>query len=109
MILSLFIALLVMAAMSAAGAAGGLWRGAAVVKRQADRVGVGALRGGLIVDRYRLPVLVWALAMSGVAVLVTLLARDRGPVWFGFFAGAALGGAALIGIPAGARRLTGGR
>jgi hypothetical protein len=101
--------LFVMAALFASGTLGGVWRAAAIARRQADRIGVGALRGGMLVERYRLPLIVWALTALAAALVVAALLRDAGLVQAGFFAGAAGGLVALLLIPAGARRITGGR
>lgn len=99
----------VMLALFASGALGGVWRAAAIARRHADRIGVGAFRGGLIVERYRLPVLTWAVIALIAALVIAGALRDAGLVQAGFFAGAAAGAAALVLIPAGARRLTRGR
>lgn len=99
----------VMLALFASGALGGAWRAAAIARRHADRIGVGAFRGGLLVERYRLPMLMWAVMALAAALVVAAALRDAGLVQGGFFAGAAGGVAALLLIPFGARRLTGGR
>jgi len=108
-ILEFIAAMVVLLALGAAGALGGIWRAAGVARRHADRIGVSVVRGGLLVERFRLPVLMWALAAFAVGVLATAAARDAGLVQVAFFAGAATGVVGLVLIPYGVRRLTGGR
>lgn len=99
----------VLLALGASGVLGGVWRAGAIARRHADRLGVGVFRGGLLVDRFRVPVLMWALITLAAGVIVTLAGRSAGLVQAGFFAGAAMGAAGLLLIPVGARRITGGR
>ena len=108
-VVEFFAGAFVLLALGASGLLGGVWRAGAIARRHADRLGVGALRGGLLVERFRMPVLMWALITLAAGLLVAGLGRDAGLVQAGFFAGAAAGAAGLMLIPVGARRMTGGR
>ena len=70
------VAIVVLFALMSAGLIGGVWALGGLLAHQADRIGVGSVRGGLLVNRFRVPLLMWAV----VAGLVGLV---LGAIWIG--------------------------
>ena len=70
------VAIIVLFALTGAGLVGGVWALSGLLAHQADRIGVGTLRGGLIVNRFRVPMLMWAVVMGLVGLVL-------GALWIG--------------------------
>ncbi len=97
--MSLLVALVVGLTLGIGGIVGGIWKIAGAVSRQADRVGVGRLRGGLLIDRFRIPLLLWSAALIVTGAILAFAWRDRVPVIVAFIGGAAVAAIALFVLP----------
>lgn len=97
--MSILVAIVVLLSLVAGGIVGALWRLSAVLVRQADRVGVGTLRGGMLLQRFRIPMLLWAGVLLVVGLVLGIVWADRGVVLGGLIVGAAVAAAALVALP----------
>lgn len=98
-------AMVIAGVLGTSGLIGGVWRVAGVLKRRADRLGVGALRAGLVVQRVRFTMLLWAAALAAVGGVLTVLMWNHTAVRVGAVLGAAFACVAWWALPVVAPRL----
>lgn len=97
--MSVLVAIIVGLAITAGGVLAGVWQIAGALSRQADKVGVGQLRGGLLINRIRIPLLLWSalLLVGGLVLAVAWI--DRTPVVVALVASAAIAAVAMFVLP----------
>ncbi len=93
------VAIIVLFVLGGAGCVGGLWGLSGVLARRADRVGVGSLRAGLIVDRFRIPMFLWAVGLGLVGVVLGVVWIRHIDVAIALVLGLAFAGVAVTAIP----------
>lgn len=97
--MSVVVAVLVGFALAIGGGIGGIWRITGALSRQADKVGVGQLRGGLLVARFRIPLLLWSATLIAAGLILGIAWRDRTAVIVALLAGAAVAAVAVFVLP----------
>lgn len=105
--MSVVVAIIVAMSLTAAGFGIGMWRVGGAIARRADRLGVGSIRGGLVIRRFRIPVLGWSLLVGLIGVLLGVAWADHRVVTVALVIGAALGVVQAAMMPALAPALAG--
>ena len=97
--MSILVALLVVTALSIGGVVGGIWKITGALARTADRIGVGQLRGGLLINRFRIPLLLWAAALLAAGLVIGVWWVRHTPVLIALILGAGIAAVALFVLP----------
>lgn len=93
------VAIVVLFALIGAGLVGGVWGLSGLLAHQADRIGVGTLRGGLLVNRFRVPMFMWAVGLALVGLILGAVWIRHTTVVVALIVGCAFAAAAVAMIP----------